>query len=571
MTHRDPLDASSTTWAALRWFVHLRWAAGLAIVGGSLLAGAVGVGPDRLHLRFLALGACVLAANVVLWLVMRRLAPSAGAAQRLAWGQLVPDLLCLTLATLWTGGIASPVAAFFIPHMVLASLLLPARVSFAVAVLAMAMLLAGLALSGAWPAEQAQIVATLSWMLLLVVTVYLTNRITRDLRLRDRALNRQAHRTDAILATAVDAIITIDERGIIQSVNPATERLFGYAAAELLGGNVSLLMPEPDRSRHDGYLGRYLNGGQARIIGIGREVEGRRRDGSTFPADLAVSEVRLPEGRLFTGVIRDVTERKRAEAELRHLNEELRRQQQALIQSEKMTAMGQMAAGLTHEISNPLANMDSLLQLVQRQPTRLDGKVGEQLREQVDRIARMVRQMTDFAHPHLGGWQRLPINPLVNAAIDMVRLDHRLRRIALEVELAPEAGEADVIPHAIQQVLVNLLRNAIDALDQTERPRLTVRTALQGPWRQIVVADNGPGIAAQDLDHIFEPFFTTKPLGQGTGLGLSISYSLVQRHGGRIEVESGPAGGATFRVCLPQSRPQEPGAGPLPESGNRGG
>jgi two-component system sensor kinase FixL len=310
-------------------------------------------------------------------------------------------------------------------------------------------------------------------------------------------------------------------------------------------------MPEPDAGRHDGYLRRYLETGEARIIGIGREVVGRRRDGRTFLLDLSVGEVHLgPEERLFTGIVRDLSEREA-------LTRTLQRQQRMIMQSEKMAAMGQMAAGVAHEIANPLASMDSLVQLVQRDPRRLDERTGGLLREQVARVTRIVQQLTDFAHPNERGWQSLPLGPVVDAALDMLRFDHRLRRVEL-LRLDDGAGAVTLIPEAVHQVVINLVMNAVDALEGTAAPRIEVRTRTSDGWGLIQVVDNGHGIEEGDLARIFEPFFTTKPAGRGTGLGLSVTYSLVQQHGGRCEVESRPGSGTTFTIHLPRERTEDP-------------
>ncbi|MHC5003928.1 MAG: sensor histidine kinase, partial [Planctomycetota bacterium] len=369
---------------------------------------------------------------------------------------------------------------------------------------------------------------------------------------------RQNRRIQAILDTAADGIISIGDDGIIRAANPAAERIFGYRIDEMVGRNVRMLMPEPDASSHDRYLQDYVTTGKARIIGIGREVEGLRKDGSRFPLELSVGEVRQErDGRVFTGILRDITDRKTAEQELRELNEALRRHQQVLIQSEKMNAMGQMAAGVAHEIANPLASMDSLVQLVQRQPDRMSDRTADLLREQISRINAIVQQLTDFAHPNETGWETSPLNDVVGATLDMLRFDHRLRDIELERSFGAHVGTIRLIPQAVQQMVVNLVMNAVDALEEVQEPRLEVRTRREGEWCVIEVQDNGHGIEPEHLGRVFEPFFTTKPVGRGTGLGLSITYSLVQRHDGRCEVRSAPGEGTCFAIHLPASSRDE--------------
>jgi two-component system NtrC family sensor kinase len=226
-------------------------------------------------------------------------------------------------------------------------------------------------------------------------------------------------------------------------------------------------------------------------------------------------------------------------------------QQDALIQHEKMVAMGQLAAGVAHEIINPLASMDGVLQLMQRNPEtpRQDSVVA--LREQIQRIQRIVNQLTSFAHAGKGTFEVLPVNDVVQASLDMLALDRRIKNVQVSSDLDSKAGSARVNRHALEQVLTNLYRNALDAMSDRKDARLSVRTQRLDGHCTIRVADNGSGIAPDHLPHIFEPFFTTKPVGQGTGLGLSISSNLVREHGGRLEVQSEQGVGTTFTIVVP--------------------
>jgi signal transduction histidine kinase len=230
----------------------------------------------------------------------------------------------------------------------------------------------------------------------------------------------------------------------------------------------------------------------------------------------------------------------------------LRRQQRGMAQHEKMVALGQMAAGVAHEIANPLASIDSLLQLMNRKPERLTGESVETLRQQTERIARIVRELTTFSRPGHLERQTSAVNDVVREAIGMTSFDARVKRVRFELSLAEDVGAVRMLPQAIQQVLLNLLRNALDATEDSPDPVVRVRTARDGEgWVVIEVADNGTGIDPKHMKRVFEPFFTTKPVGKGTGLGLSISYSLVDRHGGSIGVASPAGAGAAFRIRLP--------------------
>jgi signal transduction histidine kinase len=233
------------------------------------------------------------------------------------------------------------------------------------------------------------------------------------------------------------------------------------------------------------------------------------------------------------------------------MSDELRRHQKAMIQQEKMAVAGRMAAGVAHEIANPLASMDGLLQLMERRPDKLRPEAIKNLREQVMRVSQILRRMTAFAHPGEGEWQIRSINEVVEKALDVIRFDPRCKRVQIDLSLAPGIPPARMLPEAIQQVFINLVVNALDAMENTENPRLSVRTWLDGDTCLVEVVDNGPGIQKEHRGHLFEPFFTTKPVGKGTGLGLSISYNIVETHGGKIEVAPARGQGARFVVRLP--------------------
>jgi signal transduction histidine kinase len=240
--------------------------------------------------------------------------------------------------------------------------------------------------------------------------------------------------------------------------------------------------------------------------------------------------------------------------ELLKIQRTVRRQQRSMAQHEKMVALGQMAAGVAHEIANPLASIDSLLQLMRRKPERMTVESVETLRGQAERIARIVRELTTFSRPADLERQTLAVNDVVREAVEVASFDGRVKGVRWEQSLAADTGTASMLPQAIQQVLLNLLRNALDATEAVDDPVVRVRTVRDGGgWVVIEVADNGCGIDAKDMKRVFEPFFTTKPVGKGTGLGLSISYSLIARHGGSISVASRPGEGATFRIRLPAS------------------
>jgi C4-dicarboxylate-specific signal transduction histidine kinase len=235
---------------------------------------------------------------------------------------------------------------------------------------------------------------------------------------------------------------------------------------------------------------------------------------------------------------------------IRDMSDRLRRQQQLMIHQEKMIAMGQMAAGVAHEVANPLASMDGLLQLLERRPEKISAENMARLREQVARIAGIVRQLTDFSHPG-GEWREANLNDIVDKALEVLRFDRRLKRVTIDKKLDPAMPPMHLQPAALEQVIINMALNAGDAMDGVESPRLEIRTLREEGGVVLAISDNGTGIPEAVRNRIFEPFFTTKPVGKGTGLGLSISYSLVQKHEGHIEVKSQPHTGTTFEIHLP--------------------
>ncbi|MGE3966014.1 MAG: PAS domain S-box protein [Planctomycetota bacterium] len=355
----------------------------------------------------------------------------------------------------------------------------------------------------------------------------------------------------SVLDNAAEGIVTIDERGLIDSFNPAAERMFGYRADEVIGRNVALLMPPPFRDQHDTYIHRYLTTGIAKIVGIGREVVGLRKDGSTFPCDLAVSDVRDGSRCYFTGILRDITERKSAE--------------KTMVQQEKLAAVGQLASGVAHEVGNPLASISAVVQSVVRKLS--DPTLVEKLRlveKHIHRISTTLQQMVRFARPSRTVWTQCSVNDVLQEAAEIVRHDTRARGISINLELA-QIPQTYAMPDLLHQLFVNLALNAFDALDL--RPpgyakRLSVVSSVvrtgHGARIRVVFEDNGPGIAPEVVPHLIEPFFTTKEVGKGTGLGLAVSYRVVEQHGGEMIIDGRPGLGARFTIELPVYREPPP-------------
>jgi len=370
-------------------------------------------------------------------------------------------------------------------------------------------------------------------------------------RTREMLDDREA-RLNAILDTAVDGILTIDERGTIESLNPATERIFGYTGDELLGKNVKLLMPSPYHEEHDGYLARYMRTGEARIIGIGREVEGQHKDGTRFPIDLAVSEIGVAGSRVFTGVVRDISARRQSEDEARRRNAEL-------AHAARLSTIGELTSGIAHEVNQPLTAMvnfaEASLRMLRSGNTdrqKLEDAL-EQIATQGQRAGRIIRHMRRLARKGESERVEADVSQLVRDVLGLVSRELRASHIALHVILDEGLPRVKCDRIQIEQVVLNLVRNAMDTLEASASPprELTIRCRADGSAGiELSVEDTGEGFTADSVERMFETFFTTKA--DGLGMGLSISRGIIEDHGGRLWAKPRPGGGAVFHVTLPR-------------------
>ena len=371
------------------------------------------------------------------------------------------------------------------------------------------------------------------------------------------AIAREAH-MKSILDTIPDAMIVIDERGAIHSFSAAAERLFGHTALEVLGKNVKTLMPPPYRDAHDGYLNRYLKTGERRIIGIGRVVVGERKDGSTFPLELNVGEMKSGNQRFFTGFVRDLTESQKTEARLHELQAEL-------VHVSRLTAMGEMASALAHELNQPLSAIANymkgsrrLLESSTDERATILREAMEKAAEQALRAGQVIRRLRDFVARGESERRLEDVKKLVEEASALALVGAKDRGVRVRFEFDPRTDFVLADKVQVQQVLLNLMRNAIEAMEDTEKRELVVATAaVPDNMVEITVADTGTGIAPEITAQLFQPFITTKR--QGMGVGLSISRTIVEAHGGSIAPRPNPGGGTVFAFTLPAVTKDEVG------------
>ncbi|MDZ4690838.1 PAS domain S-box protein [Terricaulis sp.] len=384
-----------------------------------------------------------------------------------------------------------------------------------------------------------------------VVIALIGDRLFRTRRVEDNASRALAEREAHLLSiydTAPDALIVIDEHGVMQSYSAAAERMFGWSASEVLGRNVKMLMPQPYRTQHDGYLDRYLDTGERRIIGIGRIVVGERKDGSTFPMELAVGEVRSERGRVFTGFVRDLTERQATETRLQELQSEL-------VHMSRLSAMGEMASALAHELNQPLSAIANYLSGARRLLERAgvdEPRAGDALEKAADQALRageIIRRLRDFLSRGEGERRLENLPKLVQEACALALVGAKEHGVRVRYALAHDVEVVLVDRVQVQQVILNLVRNAIDAMAEHPRRELLVETAaVDDGMAMVSVADTGPGVDETAAAKLFQPFVTTKA--SGMGVGLSISRTIVEAHGGRIWTEPNPGGGAVFRFTV---------------------
>jgi len=372
---------------------------------------------------------------------------------------------------------------------------------------------------------------------------------------RRQAAARQAH-LQSILDTVPEAMIVIDDVGVVQSFSAAAERLFGWRAAEVEGRNVKVLMPAPYREEHDAFLGRYRATGERRIIGIGRIVVGQRRDGSTFPMELAVGEAAFGGDRFFTGFVRDLTDRREQERRLQELQAEL-------VHVSRLSTMGEMASSLAHELNQPLTAINNYMKgsaTLLEHPDPDLPRVREALRKAGDQALRageVINHLREFVAK--GDTDRAPVDPVkvMEESSALGLIGARSLNLRVSYQLDRDIGPVMVDAVQIQQVALNLIRNAVEAMIDMPRRELVIGvTGHDARFARLWVSDTGTGLTPDVQARLFQPFVTTKA--NGMGVGLSICRTIVEAHGGSIWVEQNPGGGTVFAFTVPLATEEGP-------------
>ncbi|WP_417670557.1 two-component system sensor histidine kinase NtrB [Roseibium sp.] len=356
-------------------------------------------------------------------------------------------------------------------------------------------------------------------------------------------------RLTSVFDTAADGIVVINERCTVLAFNKASEQLFGYTAAEVIGHNVYKIMPSDFATAHDGYVQHYLDTGEKKIIGIGREVRGRHKDGTEFPVELSVGEASTPEGRQFIGILRDLRPRKSVE-------ERLAQTQAQLVHMTRISAMDEMGAAIAHELNQPLTAILLYLQSVSRKASRLDDldpmvlSVIDKAMKEAERAGEIIQRMRQLVEKKEPEREQIEISEFAHSCIELVAMGTNERKSLFSCEIEPGLPSLPADPVQIRQVLINLLKNAREAVAGVDAPKVYLKVRQRDGFVEFRVTDTGPGVPEGVVPELFKAFSGKKQ--KGLGLGLAISRSIAQNHGGDLMLDTGGNGqGATFILKLP--------------------
>lgn len=362
-------------------------------------------------------------------------------------------------------------------------------------------------------------------------------------------------RLASVFDTAADGIVVINDRGQVLAFNKACESLFGYEASDLLGRDVKRIMPENYASAHPEYLQNYLNTGERKIIGIGREVQARHKDGTVFPIELSVGEAATPFGRQFIGILRDLRSRKQIE-------DRLAKTQAQLLHMTRISALDEMGAAIAHELNQPLTAVLLYLQTVSRK-SKAEGSLDPMILEVIDKAVReaerageIIQRMRQLIEKKAPQRESIEVHDLVRTCLEMAELGSGEGQSFLRAKIASGLPLLQADPVQIRQILINLLRNAREAVAGQAVKEVTLSVCRNEDWLEFRVRDNGPGVPEEQIDSLFRAFTSIKQ--KGVGLGLAISRSIAQNHGGDLRLEPAPVGGgASFLLTLPVDAPED--------------
>ena len=362
---------------------------------------------------------------------------------------------------------------------------------------------------------------------------------------------KRFNQLDSLMDAMVDAFIVIDEKGVIERINLAAERMFGYTCEELTGKNISVLMAGRDRKSHNKYLTNYQRTGKAKIIGIGREVVAQRKNGEVFPADIAVGEVRGPSILRYIGLVRDLSAERAAQ-------QHMFKQRQEMLNTSRLSTMGEMAAAMAHELNQPLSAISNYAAACRRllEADNVDKAsitdALERITAQAQRAAEVIRRTRDFTRAPDTKRATTTITQLLDEIIPLAQMDAHANNIALHVDVPNTLNPIFVDELQVQQVLLNLLRNSVDAMQDCppEHRNLSLTARYTAPGEiSLVVSDEGSGISDEVAKKLFNPFVTTK--NSGMGMGLAISRTIAEAHGGTLEFRRNPKRGVSFVLTIP--------------------
>jgi signal transduction histidine kinase len=568
---RFPEDGSAAGCAL--WMTRLRWFVGSAIIVGALAGGALGfvglAGPIAI------IGVVVLGYNAVLSHALRAGGTRGlGRPETAALVQIAADVAALSGIIYFWGGVENPIALFYLLSMVCAGTALSLPWNYLMATLATVLFgLVGVVQAAApelyhpmafslsvqyfylWHAVVFEIAAL---AVALHATVYFTAVAAKRMRDTQERILHNRDLLQSIISCMSEGLVFLSTEGAVLLSNSAAAAWFPSAQTGD-GGPYSEEPGLPDGLQQ--YMERVRKGDsplppQSFLMETPAGAGGQVRK---FRATAASVLDQQGEHLGYVIVAEDVTKQLKLEEDLRArerqavaMAEVLKRNPGDIAQREKMVAIGTMAAGIGHEIGNPLASLSAVIQLLKRrQRSDEDRHHLQTLEDQVDRIARIVRQMLEFSRPAVGELVLVDLNELIEQTVRMVSFSHRARHARIESVPNSRLPKVPVMPQSFQQVLVNVLLNAVDAVEGKEGEKLvTVERVFEDGWVKVLVKDRGIGMTEEQLRQVFEPFYTTKPPGRGTGLGMAVSYRLVERQGGRIEIDSTPGEGTVVTIMF---------------------